>query len=383
MEYVYLASTLISALAAALAWTAKILWSKQYAAAKDEIIKAKDEKILLLQREVKGYQEMTPMKIREYFTSVKEQLEEYNDELEGQLASAQFNIGKLQEELNTLRASDGLRDEVIHQMEQQVHEAEQLAGAIEQRQQLISELEEANRRLSNANRMKDEFLATTSHELRTPLTAILGFTSVLKEEIPEDANYREFLDIIEDSGDHLMETLNSLLDLAKLRAGMFEINMEEIDLFHLAFQEVVELQNAAHKKGIQLKVRRPESTLCAMSDVHGLSRIISNLVRNAIKFTDYGSVEVWFEENNSVVELHVSDTGIGIEEQMIPTLFTAFKQGSEGPNRKYSGSGLGLAITSGIVHLLEASIRVESTVGEGSDFIVTLPKVDYLHIGTG
>ena len=261
-------------------------------------------------------------------------------------------------------------------MRQAHKNAKEQAKELVREREVVKRLSEANDRLKQANKLKDEFLATTSHELRTPLTAILGFTSVLKDEIPEDADYREFLDIIEDSGSRLMDTLNSLLDLAKLRAGIMDINMESVDLYQLTFQEVVQLQDAAQKKNLKLKVRRPSMPLFAMADVHGLNRVLHNLVGNAIKFTDKGSVEVWFEEHDNKIDIHVKDTGIGIEEQFLPDLFDAFIQESDGLARTYEGTGLGLAISSGIIQLMDASIRVESQKGVGSDFIVTLTKAD-------
>jgi len=247
---------------------------------------------------------------------------------------------------------------------------------LEREREVVKKLSEANDRLMQANKLKDEFLATTSHELRTPLTAILGFTSVLKEEIPQDADYREFLDIIEDSGSRLMDTLNSLLDLAKLRAGILEINMEDLDLYQVCFQEIVQLQTAAQKKGLKLKVRRPDQPIHARADVYGLNRILHNLVGNAVKFTDEGSIEVWFKENADSIDLHVTDTGIGIDAEFLPELFNAFIQESDGLSRTHEGTGLGLAITSGIASLMDASIRVESSKGEGSDFVVTLKKAE-------
>jgi len=252
--------------------------------------------------------------------------------------------------------------------------AAEQAKELEREREVVKRLSEANDRLTQANKLKDEFLATTSHELRTPLTAILGFTSVLKDEIPQEAEYREFLDIIEESGGRLMETLNSLLDLAKLRAGIMEVNPETIELYQHTFQEVVKHQDAAQKKGLRLKVRRPASPMHATADVYGLGRVLHNLVGNAIKFTDEGQVEVWFEEKAGRIEVHVSDTGIGIDSEFLPELFNAFIQESDGLARTHEGTGLGLAITSGLVQLMDAEIRVESEKGKGSDFVVSLPK---------
>jgi len=248
------------------------------------------------------------------------------------------------------------------------------ARELEREREVVKKLSEANDRLKQANKLKDEFLATTSHELRTPLTAILGFTSVLKEEIPEDADYREFLDIIEDSGSRLMDTLNSLLDLAKLRAGMMEINMEVFDAYKICMRELLAFQSAASAKNLKLKVVRPTNPMFALADIHGLSRVLHNLVGNAIKFTDEGSVTVEFEDSEAGLEIHIRDTGIGIDEEFLSNLFNAFIQESDGLSRTHEGNGLGLAISSGIVGLMEATIRVESEKGAGSDFVVTLQK---------
>ena len=245
---------------------------------------------------------------------------------------------------------------------------------LEREREVVKKLSEANERLKQANKLKDEFLATTSHELRTPLTAILGFTNVLKEEIPEDAEYREFLDIIEDSGNRLMDTPNSLIDLAKLWAGMMDITMESIDIYKVSMQEIVQLHDAASKKDLKLKVIRPERPLFASADIHGLTCVLHNLVSNSIKFTDEGSIEVSFVDTEDGVELHVKDTGIGIDPEFLPELFEAFVQESDGLSRTYEGPGLCLAITSGLVALMGASIRVESEKGVGSILVVSFQK---------
>ena len=259
-------------------------------------------------------------------------------------------------------------------MRQANRAAVEQALELEREREVVKKLSEANERLKQANKLKDEFLATTSHELRTPLTAILGFTNLLKEEIPEDAEYREFLDIIEDSGNRLMDTLNSLIDLAKLRAGMMDINMESIDIYKVSMQEIIQLHDAASKKDLKLKVVRPERPLFASVDVHGLSRVLHNLVGNSIKFTDEGSIEVSFVDTEDSVELHVKDTGIGIDPGFLPELFEAFVQESDGLSRAYEGPGIGLTITSGLVELMGASIRVESKKGVGSIFVVSFQK---------
>ena len=255
-------------------------------------------------------------------------------------------------------------------------DAKEQAIELERNKVVVKKLQEANDRLLQANKLEDEFLATTSHELRTPLTAILGFTNVLKDEIPVDAEYREFLNIIENSGLRLMDTLNSLLDLAKLRAGIMEVNPEKIDIYHQCEEEATKLQDLASEKGLELNVIRPNRSLFVDVDVHALSRVFHNLVSNAIKFTEAGKVEIEFYEMEKTVAMHVRDTGIGIDAKFLPDLFDAFIQESDGLSRTHEGTGLGLAICSGLMPLMNATISVESTKGVGSTFTVAIPKAD-------
>ena len=253
--------------------------------------------------------------------------------------------------------------------------AKEQAEELERNKVVVKKLQEANDRLLQANKLKDEFLATTSHELRTPLTAILGFTEVLKEEIPKEAEYREFLDIIEDSGLRLMDTLNSLLDLAKLRAGIVEITLEKVNLYEQSIAEVSKFQKMATLKGLELKVVQPSADLMVEADVHALGRIFYNLLSNAVKFTDRGSVQISFEAHPEKVIMNVTDTGIGIDEQFLPDLFDAFIQESDGLSRSHEGTGLGLAICAGLAILMNAGISVKSSKGQGSTFCVELPRV--------
>jgi len=252
--------------------------------------------------------------------------------------------------------------------------AEEQAKELEKEREFNKVLQEANDRLIKANKLKDEFLATTSHELRTPLTSILGFTSVLKDEIPENAEYREFLDIIEDSGTRLMETLNSLLDLAKLRAGMMDVNLETCDIYFQCRDGISGLQAAAKRQGLVLLMDRPTEPFYVDLDVLGFLRIVYNLVGNAIKFTEEGSVTVRIEGEEDLVHMRVIDTGIGIDAEFLPKLFDEFVQESDGAARTHEGFGLGLAITSRLVRLMSGTISVESIKGKGSVFTVTLPR---------
>ena len=245
---------------------------------------------------------------------------------------------------------------------------------LERERVVVKKLQQANDSLTKANKMKDEFLASTSHELRTPITAILGFTSVLKEEVPQDAEYREFLDIIADSGGRLMDTLNSLLDLAKLRAGTQEINLERADIYQNAMEVAVTFKESATRKGLQFKVDEPVQPMFAMIDVHAFNRIMHNLLSNAVKFTDEGEVHVRFSQEDDQVRIDVMDTGIGIDDKFMPELFGEYMQESDGLSRTYEGSGLGLAISSKMTELMGGKLSVESVKGAGSTFSLFVPS---------
>ncbi|QXD15865.1 histidine kinase [Rhodocaloribacter litoris] len=253
-------------------------------------------------------------------------------------------------------------------------QAKQLAQEAEVRRKLEeanAQLQVANERLRQANKLKDEFLATTSHELRTPLTAILGFTEVLKYELPEDAPYREFLGIIEESGNRLMQTLTSLLEIAKLRAGVMEVQRHPVDLARHAAEVVRMFSEAARKKGLELALVPPPEPVYALLDEAAFERVLSNLVSNAVKFTEKGSVTVAFSRDAEWVHVHVQDTGIGISEAFLPHLFEEFRQESDGLSRSHEGTGLGLAITAKLVELMDGKISVQSKKGEGSCFTVS------------
>ena len=247
------------------------------------------------------------------------------------------------------------------------------------RERLVNErLHQANRRLQEANesllqadKMKDEFLANTSHELRTPITAILGFSTILKEEL--STQHHEFVEIIEDSGNRLLHTVNELLDFARLRSGKMELHYEPVNVGEQVRQVIRLLEPLAKKKQLVLTSAEPERPAYAWLDQHYFVRVLHNLISNAIKFTDEGGVTVEVEEDGGAVHVHVRDTGIGIEQSFLPHLFEAFKQESEGLTRSHEGSGLGLAITAELVALMQGKIEVESAKGRGSVFTVSFP----------
>lgn len=245
------------------------------------------------------------------------------------------------------------------------------ARELERERRARKRLKEANRSLRQANEFKEELLATTSHELRTPVTAILGFTRILEEELPE--HYHEFLGYIELNGRRLQETVDSLLDLAKLRAGMMKVKRERFDLRNGAEDAVQMYRPLAEQKDINLQVERPDRPVIVDLDRGHLNRILSNLLDNAIKFTESGGVTVALQRSGDQAQIEVRDTGVGIAEEFLPHLFEEFKQESTGLTRSHEGSGLGLTITSRLVELMGGQISVESQKGRGTVFIISFP----------
>ena len=222
------------------------------------------------------------------------------------------------------------------------------------------------------SRLKDAFLANMSHEIRTPLTAVIGFAEVLAEEVGPD--YESLSEPIIEGGQRLLDTLNSVLDLARLEAGEHRLAIEPLDAVEVVKDEVRLLTPLARRKGLALQAHLPPSPAPLLADRAALARILHNLIGNAIKFTENGSIQVFVAWVQERVTITVMDTGVGISAAFLPHLFEEFKQESTGYERSYEGCGLGLSLTKRMVELLGGTIAVESTLGEGSTFTVTLPS---------
>ena len=234
-----------------------------------------------------------------------------------------------------------------------------------------AEAEVARAAAEETARVKSAFLASMSHEIRTPLTAVIGFAEILRDEVPEDA-----LDLvlgIENGGRRLLSTLNSVLDLAQIDAGGGALRPAPLDLpAHLA-ASVALLRPGAQAKGLALTLDAPPA-LAAVLDAGALDRVLTNLVGNAVKFTDAGSVTVALRADGPDAVLTVADTGIGIEAAFLPDLFSEFRQESEGHARSHEGSGLGLAITRRLVEMMGGTVGVTSEKGTGTTFTVRVPR---------
>lgn len=239
-------------------------------------------------------------------------------------------------------------------------------------------LNRTNAELEHANRTKDEFLANMSHELRTPLNSILGLTESLLEQRrdPLTDYQQKSLQIIESSGQHLLELINDILDLSKIEAGKFDYFPQPVDIDALCKSSLAFIKSQAAKKSITVTYQKETSIAVMDADPRRLKQILVNLLTNAVKFTPEGgqvSLHVQANEEHQFVEISVKDNGIGIAPQDLKRLFQPFVQVDSKLNRQFEGTGLGLVLVHKLTDMHGGSVHVESEVGAGSRFTVRLP----------
>jgi PAS domain S-box-containing protein len=240
------------------------------------------------------------------------------------------------------------------------------------------DMRQARDKEQRANRAKSEFLSRTSHELRTPLNSIMGFAEFLIEGKPGPLNpkQKEYLQDIYNSGQHLLQLINDVLDLAKVEAGKMGLAPEKFSVRTVVESVCAGARPIARKHSIRLDVDVSPELMEVTLDQQKLKQILYNLLSNAIKFTEEGGVVKIRVEPESAqhFKLVVKDTGIGIKSEDLPRLFQDFEQLESGSSRRYEGSGLGLALTKRLVELQSGTISVESEYGVGTTFSVVLPK---------
>jgi signal transduction histidine kinase len=241
--------------------------------------------------------------------------------------------------------------------------------------QLFTALQERSAQLEIASRHKSEFLASMSHELRTPLNAVLGFSEVLLERMFGDINDRqeEYLRDIHNSGKHLLELLNEILDLSKVEAGQMELEFTSLDVPAALEYAVSMLRERATAHSIELRVELGGRIGAVEADELRFKQVVLNLVSNAVKFTpDGGSVVIRAEEVDNYLRVTVQDTGVGIPGEDRERIFESFQQGGRGAARE-EGTGLGLTLSRRLVELLGGRMWLESEVGAGSTFGFSIP----------
>ena len=254
--------------------------------------------------------------------------------------------------------------------------AEDISGKKKNEEELI----EAKEKAEESDRLKSAFLANISHEIRTPMNGILGFAELLKEPDLDPENQIEFLGVIEKSGQRMLNIINDLIDISKIEAGETTLRIRKTNInkmlheLHLFFMPEGTQKNI----GIDFHCELPENESFIETDGTKLNQVLTNLIKNALKFTDEGSIKFGYYIKNSKLEFFVSDTGPGISPDQKDLIFERFRQSSLNLTRKYEGAGLGLAISKAYVELLGGSIWIESELGKGSTFFFTLPHLPSL-----
>ncbi len=325
------------------------------------------------------------------FALMTDRLRTSRDEIERQNRLLEFRVQErtrqLMEtiwELEEIRANlEQLVQERTRGLEQSRGELRAWATTLEEKvREKTQELMELNENLSasyqklkEVDRLKDEFLANMSHELRTPLNAIIGFSGMLMQDRagrlqPET---REDLQIIYQNGKSLLGLIDSILDLSKIEAGRLELDLEPMDPLPLLDEVRAMAAGLIQDRPIRLQYDRPAGEIRVLGDRDRLRQVFRNLVANAVKFTEEGTVTLVARQAGERFEVRIMDTGIGMTEEEMGRLFKPFQQVDGSIARRFGGTGLGLAISQRFMGLMNGRISVSSRKGQGSTFVVEMP----------
>lgn len=247
---------------------------------------------------------------------------------------------------------------------------------ITEQKELENELINAKERAEESNKLKTAFLENMSHEIRTPLNGIIGFSTLLNSEDITKQEINDYTSVIIQSGKRLIEIVNNIIDISKIQTGQVKIEKKSIFLNSLFSDLLTFFSPFANTKNTSLSYNNQEEKYQTLfTDEAKLNQIFTNLINNAIKFTNSGKIDFGYEIKDSIIQFYVKDTGSGIEEAQYDRIFDRFTQADLSLTRGYEGAGLGLAICKGLVELLGGKIWVESEVKKGTTFFFTLPYI--------
>lgn len=246
---------------------------------------------------------------------------------------------------------------------------------ISERKRFEKQLIAAKEKAEESDRLKTAFLANMSHEIRTPMNGVMGFASLLKDPALAPEDRREYVEVIEKSGTRLLNIINDLINISKIEAGQMELSIAKVNINHQMRDLYEFFRRETAEKGLKLLVSQTLTDREAFVETDGekLFAIMSNLIKNAVKFTEEGEVQFGYYSREHKIEFFVKDTGIGIVEDRLDAIFDRFVQADLSLAKPYEGAGLGLAISKAYVEMLGGEIHAESTVGKGSKFTFVLP----------
>ncbi|MEE9571480.1 MAG: PAS domain-containing sensor histidine kinase, partial [Candidatus Neomarinimicrobiota bacterium] len=249
---------------------------------------------------------------------------------------------------------------------------------ITKRRRAEEEREEALNEAQNANKVKSLFIANMSHEIRTPLNSILGFVDLIAEQTRDllGKEWDKYFGIIDRNSKRLMRTVHDILDISLIESGTYDLRPEKFDLKEVIELIVQDKTKDAQSKKLELTFSATMTRATIKSDRHSIETALTNLVDNAIKYTDHGSVDLHLRKENKQYELTITDTGIGITNEYMDQMFESFSQESEGYTKKFQGLGLGLAITKNCLDMNNIKLDVKSKKGKGTTFTLTFKPSD-------
>ena len=317
----------------------------------------------------------------------RDEIERQNRLLESRVQERTRQLMETIWELEEIRANlEQLVQERTRGLEQSREELAAWAGTLEEKvQEKTLELTQVNRslsvslqRLQELDRIKDEFLANMSHELRTPLNAVIGFSGLLLVEAPSrlPGDIRDDLQIIHQNGRSLLVMIDSILDLSKIEAGRFELELSEMDPVPVLEEVAALTAGLIRDRPIRFSFTPPAWRARVLGDPVRFRQVVTNLLGNAIKFTEQGQVAMTVTRVGGRLRIRITDQGIGMTQEELGRLFKPFQQVDGSITRRFGGTGLGLALSQRFMTMMKGQITVESEKGRGSSFTVEMPLLE-------